>query len=303
MKKLPLTFENMLPINKALANPTRIQILKLLSEKPHNVNELSEKLNLPFSTTASHINKLEKVDLILTELVPGRGTQKVSAMNYDRIQIDLYNSEEKSTEHEVILEMDIGEYIDCHALPHCGIVSEIDYIGNQDDPRSFYERDRKKAQLLYFRDGYVEYRFPNRIPYGHEPKEIEFSVEICSEAPNHKLDWPSDITTWVNNRETGTWTSPGDFGGERGSLTPDWWRTNLTQYGLLKQWKITKEGSYIDNEQISSVKINDLQLDKLPYIAFRLGIKEEAVNKGGLNIFGPKFGNHEQGIVMKIKIE
>ncbi|WP_082233188.1 ArsR/SmtB family transcription factor [Halobacillus massiliensis] len=303
MKKLPLSFDNMLPINKALANPTRIKILKLLSEKPHNVNELAEKLDLPFSTTASHINKLEKVNLILTQLVPGRGTQKVSAINYDRIQIDLYNSEETSNEHEVILWMGIGEYIDCHALPPCGIVSERDYIGNQDDPRSFYEPDRIRAQLLYFRDGYVEYRFPNRIPYDHHAKEIEFSLELCSEAPNHKLDWPSDITIWVNHKETGTWTSPGDFGGERGALTPDWWRTNLTQYELLKNWKVTKEGCYIDNEQISDVTINDLQLDNLPYISFRLGIKEEAANKGGLNIFGPKFGNHEQGIGLKIKLE
>ncbi|WP_036787086.1 ArsR/SmtB family transcription factor [Pontibacillus chungwhensis] len=301
MKKLPLNFENMLPINKALSNPTRVKILNLLSEKPHNVNELAEKLDLPFSTTASHVNKLEEVELIITELVPGRGTQKVSAMNYDRIVIDLFNKEGQFNEHEITLDMNIGDYLDCYAQPHCGVVGEKDYIGVQDDPRSFYEPERKHAQLLYFKDGYVEYRLPNRIPHGYTAKEIVFSAELCSEAPNFKLDWPSDITASVNHKEIGTWTSPGDFGGERGKLTPQWWRTNLTQYGLLKQWKVNEEGSFIDNEKVSDITIHDLELSDLPYIAFKLGIKEDATNKGGMNLFGEKFGHYEQGIKMNIK--
>lgn len=53
------------------------------------------------------------------------------------------------------------------------------------------------------------------------------AIEICSEAPNHKDDWPSDITVWINNHEVGTWTSPSDFGGERGVLTPAWWHTKI----------------------------------------------------------------------------
>ncbi|GEL07387.1 ArsR/SmtB family transcription factor [Salisediminibacterium halotolerans] len=303
MKKLPLTFKDMLPINKALANQTRIEILHLLSEKPHNVNELAEKLSLPFSTTASHVNKLEEVDLIITELVPGRGTQKVSAINYDRIVIDLFNNEEQNGGYELTMNVDIGDFLDCYAVPHCGIVGEDAYIGAQDDPRAFFEPERKYAELIYFADGYIEYKLPNRIPYGHKAKEIHFSAELCSEAPNYKLDWPSDLTLAINDQETGTWTSPGDFGGERGSLTPDWWRTNLTQYGLLKQWKVNEEGSFIDNEKVSDVTIDDLHLSELPYIAFKIGIKDDAVNKGGMNLFGKKFGNYEQGIEVHIKYE
>ncbi len=52
---------------------------------------------------------------------------------------------------------------------------------------------------------------------------VQFSAELCSEAPLHNDDYPSDITVRVNGVELGTWTSPGDFGGERGRLTPDWW--------------------------------------------------------------------------------
>ncbi|MFX9246770.1 transcriptional regulator, partial [Acinetobacter baumannii] len=88
---------------------------------------------------------------------------------------------------------------------------------------SFYEPDKVNAQLLWFKQGYVEYRFPNRTPYDCLLTGIEVSMEICSEAPLHNPDWPSDITLWINGVETGTWQSPGDFGGERGLLTPVWW--------------------------------------------------------------------------------
>ncbi|SDZ97766.1 Predicted transcriptional regulator [Thalassobacillus cyri] len=304
VKSLQLSFDNMLSISKALANQTRIEMLKILSEKPHNVNELKDKLGLPFSTTASHVNKLEEVGLIVTELVPGRGTQKVSAINYDRIIMDLFSEDLSADENEISFEMPIGDYLDCYVVPNCGLVAEDGYIGIQDDPRSFYEPERKRAQLLFFRDGYVEYRFPNRIPYGYQAKEIEFSAEVCSEAPNYKMDWPSDITVWINGYEAGTWTSPSDFGGERGIFTPDWWRTNYTQYGMLKQWKVTKKGCFIDGTMVDdSITLDDLMVCDKPYISFKIGIKEDAVNAGGMNLFGPKFGNYEQGILMHVKYE
>ncbi len=304
MKSLQLSFDNMLSISKALANQTRIDMLKILSEKPHNVNELKEKLDLPFSTTASHVNKLEEVGLIVTELVPGRGTQKVSAINYDQIVIDLFSDDMTADSQEISFDMPIGDYLDCFVVPNCGLVSEEDYIGMQDDPRSFYEPERKNAQLLFFRGGYVEYRFPNRIPDGYQAKEIEFSAEVCSEAPNYKMDWPSDITAWVNGREVGTWTSPSDFGGERGLLTPKWWRTNYTQYGMLKQWKVTKDGCFIDGSKVeNSITLDDLVIGEQPYISFKIGVKDDAENAGGMNLFGPKFGNYEQGILMQLKYE
>jgi predicted transcriptional regulator len=170
----------------------------------------------------------------------------------------------------------------------------------QDEPRSFYEPERKKAELIWFRSGYIEYRFPNRIPYGAKEEKIEISAEICSEAPYHKLDWPSDITVWVNGIEIATWTSPGDFGGERGFLTPKWWLSENTQYGLLKHWTVNKDGSYIDGKKQSDVTINDLTPHLKPYISVRFGVKKDAINAGGINLFGHRFGNYEQGITMKL---
>ncbi len=304
MKTLELTLEDALEVSKAISNKHRLEILRHLSEKPHNVNELSEKLNIPFSTTAVNVKKLEDVNLISTELVPGRGTQKVNTLNYDRIVINLFTDETPTDDNMVVFDMPIGEYVDCQVEPSCGLVSEHDYIGIQDDPRSFYEPDRKWAHLLFFRAGFVEYRFPNRIPYGSKATELEFSAEICSEAPFHKMDWPSDITVWINGKEVGTWTSPSDFGGERGFLTPKWWLKNYTQYGVLKKWKINDSGCYIDGQHINnSININDLNIQEKPFISFRIGVKDDAVNAGGLNLFGSKFGNYEQNIIMNLRFE
>ena len=301
IKVLQLTMDEAIDISKVIGNEHRMNILKILSTGPHNVNELAEKLGLPFSTTAVNVKKLEDANLIITELVPGRGTQKVNSKNYDRIVIDLFTDSTEKEKNVITIDMPIGEYVDCQVEPSCGLVSESDYIGMQDDPRSFYEPGRREAQLLYFRHGYVEYRYPNRIPYGKKAYEIEFSLEICSEAPYHKLDWPSDITLWVNGIEIGTWTCPGDFGGQRGFNTPEWWTIYFTQYGLLKHWKVNQNGSFLDGVQISDVNISDLNLHDKPFVSLRIGVKEDAFNAGGINLFGPNFGNYEQGIIMNLR--
>jgi predicted transcriptional regulator len=300
MRTLHLTLEEAIEICKVLAHEHRMKIIRILSEGPMNVNELSEKIGIPFSTAAVNVKKLEDAELITTEIVPGRGTQKVNSKRYDRIIINLTEGETVQ-ENIISIKMPIGEFVNVDIEPTCGLLSHTGIIHSQDDVRSFYEPERKQAQLLWFKSGYVEYHFPNRIPYGSKVEELNFSVEICSEAPYYKLDWPSDITCWVNGVEIGMWTSPGDFGGERGYLTPSWWGTKNTQFGLLKHWTITRTASFIDGVKISDIGIDQLRLLEKPYISMKLGVKKDANNKGGMNIFGSKFGNYEQDIVMTIK--
>lgn len=300
MRKLTLTLQEAIQISKTLGNNQRMEILRFLTGGPKNVNEIAEHLGLPFTTVAANVKKLEEAGLIKTQMVPGRGTQKVCSKLYDRIIIDLEERQQVS-DTVFTIELGVGEYVNCDIEPTCGLLSDEGIIGMLDDIRTFYELERKKAQLLWFHSGYVEYHFPNRIPYNTVVDELSFSVELCSEAPYHNDVWPSDITCWINGVELGDWTCPGDFGGKRGFLTPSWWETHNTQFGLLKYWKINQEGSFVDGVKISSVTIDDLKLQQLPYIALRIGIKKDAKNVGGINLFGSKFGNYEQGIIMKIK--
>ncbi|RPJ20920.1 MAG: ArsR family transcriptional regulator [Chloroflexi bacterium] len=286
-------------VTKALGSETRLEILRFLSAHTCSLLEIAEALNLPPSTATLHINVLEKAGLIETDLRPAtRGLQKVCARVFDRVVIQLpaeYEPEDTTVE----VAMPIGAYTDVNIIPTCGLAGNIGIIGHLDDPSTFYEPDRIYAQLLWFRRGYIEYRFPNRLPPNVALDDIEVSFEVCSEAPLHHSDWPSDITVWIGTVEIGTWTSPADFGGERGALTPAWWDSQNSQYGLLKVWRVTNSGSFVDGIQVSKVTLSDLVLKPGEPIPVRIGIKDGASNVGGINLFGSQFGNYPQDIVLR----
>lgn len=286
---------------KGLASGPRIEILRYLGGHNGSVNEIAEALGMPASTAALHINQLERAGLIRTELKPAsRGLQKICVRLFDQVVITL-PAGELPHENSLDISMPIGAYVDCRVTPTCGLASEHGIIGNLDDPATFYYPERLQAQLLWFKAGYVEYRFPKRLPANAVLDSLQISFEVCSEAPLHNDDWPSDITLWINGVEVGTWTSPGDFGGERGALTPDWWEEWNSQFGLLKVWKVTQTASFVDGIQVSTVTLQDLDLNDHPWITVRIGIKEDTANIGGMNIFGSRFGNYPQDIVMRMR--
>jgi predicted transcriptional regulator len=285
---------------KALDSLNRVRILRYLSNKVASVSEIGAALDLPTSTAALHIETLEEAGLIRSEMAPAsRGLQKVCARMYDKIVLDLPVLD-VPREQAIEMTMPIGAFVDCQVTPTCGLLSETGIIGLLDDPASFYEPDHSNAQLLWFHQGYVEYRFPNRIPGMARPDSLRLSMEVCSEAPLYNLKWPSDVTVWVNDIEIGTWTSPADFGGERGRLTPEWWTPRNTQFGLLKYWHVNTEGAEVDGMRASDVTIEKLKLTNSPFIAVRIGVKPDAEYVGGLNLFGSRFGNYPQDLVMRI---
>lgn len=299
-RELKLELEEMEAVAKALSNKVRIDIFRALQQQPMNVNEISQRFNMPASSATVNIRKLEEAGLIRTELLPGsRGSQKVCSAIYDRIVIDMGKAE-KEEDNSVSISMPIGNFVDCEVAPTCGLLSDSGIIGLLDDPASFYEPERTQAELLWFRKGYVEYRFPNKTPSDSTVQSLELTMEICSEAPLHKSQWPSDISLWVNGVEVGTWLSPGDFGGERGMLTPEWWGTDSTQFGLLKKWRINGKGTFIDGEPLSAVTLDQLNLHQKSYFTVRLGVKDEADNVGGINLFGRRFGNYELDLLLRI---
>jgi predicted transcriptional regulator len=288
-------------ILKGIASDKRIEILRYLAGHSCSVNEIAEAMNLPSSTAAMHINLLENAGLIRTELKPAsRGLQKICFRLYDQIYISLPGGERPS-ENIIDISMPIGAYVDCRVSPTCGLASETGIIGHFDDPDTFYDPERFKAQLIWFKQGYIEYRFPNRLPLNVVLESIQISLELCSEAPLHNDDWPSDVTLWMNDVELGTWTCPGDFGGEHGNLTPAWWEEWNSQFGLLKVWKVNADGAYVDGIKLSAVNVDALNIGNGGFISVRIGIKEDAVNIGGLNIFGRHFGNYPQDIVMRMR--
>ncbi len=302
-KKLNLTLgdkKKVLEISKALSNPARLDILELLFYESLSVDEISKKLNVPLTSVCSNIAVLENSGLIRSRLQSGKhGTMKLCSIVYENINLYLLSSLKESEKNQDIIDIPVGSYFSFNIKPTCGLVSYDGFIGKDDDPQTFLSRDRFKAQLLWFQQGYIEYL----IPYKREKKikELSFSLEICSEAPNYRNVWPSDITFVVNNIEIGTYKSPGDFGGRKGKLTPSWWPINSTQFGLLKTFVINESGSFVDFVSLSDVNIDRVSKNiNEGYISLKIMIKEDSKNIGGINIFGENFGDYPQSIKAKI---
>ncbi|WP_425148559.1 ArsR/SmtB family transcription factor [Deinococcus sp.] len=286
---------------RVLSSETRVLILSLLSHNVMNVAELTAALDLPHSTVSLNIKQLVEAGLLQVEYVPGsHGTQKLISKKYDEVLVRLPGVAVEAAQDVVEIRMPIGNYRQIEAVPTCGIASDTRYIGTIDDPRSFFEPEHVFAQILWFRSGFVEYAFPNNVPFASRLTRLELSAELCSEAPNYDLDWPSDITLWINDIEVGTWVSPADFGGGPARLTPSWWHTDQTTHGLLKTWTVTPEGSFIDAQPLSEVLIGQVEQPGRTHLTVRLGVKPDARNVGGLNLFGRKFGNHAQDLIMRL---
>ncbi|MBR2441781.1 MAG: hypothetical protein IKB20_01745 [Clostridia bacterium] len=132
-----------------------------------------------------------------------------------------------------------------------------------DNHHEFFTTERFGAECLWFDHGFVSYNFINRL-YKKSLSKLELSFECCSEITYHREDWPSDISVLLNGIDLLTFLSPGDFGGRRGRYTPKDWYINSTQYGLLYKITIDKNGTFLNNTQVSNTTIDDFKLDTAP---------------------------------------
>lgn len=297
--------EDTAKIARALDSELRRKIIHLLGGAKMNVNQIAEALGIPQSTCTVNVQILEKAKLIKTEQVAAvKGSQKLCSLAYEEVVIPLKDISRIENENLIVTEMPIGLYTDVRVLPPCGLLTETGIIGYFDNPDSFLNPKRAAAGILWITKGWVEYRFPKE--YMVDPNRIcglSISAEVCSEFPGYKNNWPSDITLWINGVEVGTWTSPGDMGGEYGRLTPRWWDLKNTQYGFLKTWRVTREGSFIDGVKAGGTTLSDIDAENCEYFLVRIGMKDEAERCGGFNLFGRTFGNYEQDLVFRMEIE
>lgn len=158
----------MCKIAKALSSETRLDIIKLLNANSLNINEISEKLGIPASSAALNIKVLEEADIIHTELHPGvRGSMKLCSLKRNHISF-IINSAIHKEYMSHIIDMPIGNYVECDMTPTCGMVNDKMFIGTEDEPRSFYNPDRTSAQLIWFHTGFLRYNFSNEIIVDHD---------------------------------------------------------------------------------------------------------------------------------------
>lgn len=289
-------------IARALSSESRLRILDILKDTVMSVQEIANTLGIPLSSTAQHIKTLESVGLVISQTQPGiHGSMRLCTCSMHSFTLKTFNSDRFTSDNTISMEMPVGHYYVCDIRPTCGLANEKGIIDAYDDVRTFYYPQRSKAQLLWFQQGFIEYRFPNICNPLLDLQEISFSMELCSEAPGYSENWPSDITLSINHHEITTYTAPGDFGNRRGKLTPASWPNGSTQYGILKSFSVRKNGAYMDGRCVNpELTLEDLALDQRVYISLRIEIKETAKHIGGINLFGEKFGDYPQGIIMRL---
>ena len=287
----------------ALNCKTRRDILRLLSCEILTIQTIAERLNVSISTISEHVSVLVKSGLVSICKKDGADRLgKYVVRQYERIEIGMLNeSNGKIDSDSVVYHIPIGSYSSFNVKQYCGMVREEGYIEGRDDPDIFYSPLRSYAQLIWFDEGYLEYTVSLHDIDLKNIDNISLSLELCSEAPGYNENWKSDIFFSFNDIDVCTYVSPGDFGARHGVLTPSWWAEGAnTQYGLLKNISVDGSGTFIDGEKVSPITIDDIGVKNNKIFKFAFGVKPNAKNRGGINVFGSKFGDYRQHIILTV---
>lgn len=291
--------EVMRKVAHALSTQLRLRIIAMVEDHALSIGEIARTLDEPVSTVALNVQVLESAGLVATENQPGqRGTLKLVSRAIDDVSFRLVFEDARRTALQ-ISELPVGAYSIAEGIqPTCGLAAHDECFHMDDMPSAFWAPMRLKADLIWMREGAVEYRFPKVA----DPKRLtalELSFEACSEAPGYREDWPSDIAVSINDVEIGVWRSPGDLGGHRGRLNPDWWPDSCTQHGSLITWRVDAYGTALENHRLTRITLKELRLDASEYVSVRIAVKRIDGHAGGMNLFGRGFGDYPQGIVLR----
>ena len=285
---------------KALSAPMRLRLMELVyRDSALSMNEIAETLGITNGAVSIHVAKLEEAGLVRVEAASGKhGTMKLVRPRHDRLVIDLAPEAESRPCYSD--DIRIGYYTASSVVPLCGIATGASVIGSLDNPKAFSFPERFNAGILWFSSGYIEYNLPNHLQAGEKLNELQISFEISSCAPNAGEDFPSDIYFSINGIMLGKWVCPGNYGGRRGYISPEWWEDASKQYGLLKTLIINNDGVFIDGtSRLSEVTLKSLGIDYNSYITFRIEVPQNTANCGGCVLFGEEFGDHNQAIRIK----
>ncbi|MCR5088884.1 MAG: ArsR family transcriptional regulator [Oscillospiraceae bacterium] len=289
-----------LPLLKCLGSDIRIDILDLLQRKgPMRMTDIASALGITNGSLSPHIKQMSECGLINISFSSGKhGLQRTCSVREQQILLEIEGLGRNANLYET--EIGVGQYVAYQAFPTCGISTPDHLIGKEDDPRYFSSPERVDAGIIWMGHGYVEYMIPNYLKPQQELIELLISMEIASEAPGFREDWPSDIYFSINGVRLCDWQLPGDFGKNPGIYTPSWWDRNWNQYGQLKFLSIDRDGTYMDGFRRSDVSLDDLRITADSSILFRITAPETAEHCGGLTLYGRSFGNYDQALRIRV---
>ncbi|MDC4185241.1 ArsR family transcriptional regulator [Loigolactobacillus coryniformis] len=296
--ELDVTNES-LPVYQALASEIRLEIIRRIANGTHTAALLSKDMSLSESAISKNLNILIRAGLIT------KHSNKDNRKNDLELSVQNINVQFPSIifpkYQKLSYSVPIGSYFQISKITSsCGLASQEHVIGKFDDPNVFLLPERFTAELMWFTNGTVTYKIPNQIPQTAMPKMVELSFEISSEFPASNNNWPSDIGCWINDQFVGKFSVSGNFSDVRGRLTPNWWSNDLSQYGQLKQLRITDKDTGVNGSQISLFNLRQLDLEQSDSINLTLGVLKTNDESHGLTLFGKGFGNYDQDLQVLI---
>lgn len=288
---------------KALGNEIRLEIVKMVFHGNTRVSEIGKKLNLGNSTVLFHIEVLRKAGLICVDYEPNKkGFVQNVTLKHSMMGLALfYTTDEmlKSKFRYYSAEMSVGAYVDAHVDDYLSFADDLKVYNPTEN--EIFSSERMNASLLWLsKSGFVEYAFP--AGWRNSKVEcVEFSLEICSEAPLSRMGWKSEVTFSLDGKELCSYVCPHDFGDRRGVLTPAWWKEGGSMYGELIRIGVKHDGVYLNGEKVSSQPVLDLFESGRPdKCLFKVECKKDSEFVGGFNIFGKTFGDYPQNIRMTV---
>ena len=234
-------------VARAMSVPKRLEILRLLGEKNvMSVNEISQTLGIPISSTSIHINVLEEARLITCERVSSiHGSMKMCSRRCSSALFHFCEDPPHRTK-QFVQAMPIGAYSQAEAIAEpCGLASRIGPIGVYNRPNCFYLPERLDAGVLWMKSGSLCYHFAPLLDESIKPEYLELSFEVCNDAQLESRVWESDLRVYINGCPLGSSVCSCDREGRRGALNPSWWPDVATQHGELQKWRVTDNGTYL----------------------------------------------------------
>ncbi len=295
----------LLLISEALNHPIRIKILQILQKEPVSIPKLASMFYTSVSTMVYHTEMLRRASLIDIVLIPGvRGSIRVCYRLMRNINLQLFQSGASEKSDVVKYICKVGDFVDTSDNINCNFATlEETFLSKKYD---IFNNKRHEAGLIWADQGYLVYAFPNSFAKHYLVSKIEIALEICSECLCYNNHYESDITFWLNGVELLTWTCPGDFGDRPGVLSPEWWKSLLgvvTQYGMFLTITVDGNGVYLNGDLMNDkVNLKKLSLSSSNRVLLKIGNKENAINKGGFNIFGKTFGDYPVDIELTANI-
>lgn len=146
----------------ALSSKTRLEIIRLLSVNPQNIMQLAESIGISTAIVSRHIDKLVKNGIVISEFTPSqRGRQRMCRLKENNITVYLKSAQQSKSQ---TMYMAIGGYEKCiDVQPPCGLECEDEIRGIPDDPRYFMMPGRNELTHIWFSNGVLKYKMPERI--------------------------------------------------------------------------------------------------------------------------------------------